>query len=224
MNQQNEMTVVEHIGELRKRLTLIVVFFLFALIAGFFLAEPLIRYLQFSEEARNLTLNAFKITDPIKIYMQVMMILALIITSPLIMYQFWAFISPGLSDRERKVTLSYIPFSLSLFIGGLAFSYLVLFPYVIGFMLNISENLDIQETIGINEYFQFLFQITLPFGFIFQLPVLMLFLTRLGIFDADDDDEIPEIRVFGTGHDCGVHYATGHCVPSARDIAADFIV
>src|SRR5690554_2333974 len=128
MNQQNEMTVVEHIGELRKRLTLIVVFFLFALIAGFFLAEPLIRYLQFSEEARNLTLNAFKITDPIKIYMQVMMILALIITSPLIMYQFWAFISPGLSDRERKVTLSYIPFSLSLFIGGIAFSYLVLFP------------------------------------------------------------------------------------------------
>ncbi|MFP3357922.1 twin-arginine translocase subunit TatC [Planococcus citreus] len=181
MNQQNEMTVVEHIGELRKRLTLIVVFFLFALIAGFFLAEPLIRYLQFSEEARNLTLNAFKITDPIKIYMQVMMILALIITSPLIMYQFWAFISPGLSDRERKVTLGYIPFSLSLFIGGIAFSYLVLFPYVIGFMLNISENLDIQETIGINEYFQFLFQITLPFGFIFQLPVLMLFLTRLGI-------------------------------------------
>ncbi|MFP3422062.1 twin-arginine translocase subunit TatC, partial [Bacillus sp. SIMBA_161] len=80
MNQQNEMTVVEHIGELRKRLTLIVVFFLLALIAGFFLAEPLIRYLQFSEEARNLTLNAFKITDPIKIYMQVMMILALIIT------------------------------------------------------------------------------------------------------------------------------------------------
>lgn len=181
MNQQNEMTVVEHIGELRKRLTLIVVFFLLALIAGFFLAEPLIRYLQFSEEARNLTLNAFKITDPIKIYMQVMMILALIITSPLIMYQFWAFISPGLSERERKVTLGYIPFSLSLFIGGIAFSYLVLFPYVIGFMLNISENLDIQETIGINEYFQFLFQITLPFGFIFQLPVLMLFLTRLGI-------------------------------------------
>ena len=175
------MTLVEHIGELRKRLTIIVVFFLLAIIVGFFLAEPLIHYLQFTEEAENLTLNAFKITDPLKIYMQVIMILALFITSPLIMYHFWAFISPGLHDKERRATLSYIPFSLLLFVGGIAFSYLVLFPYVIGFMLNISDNLAIQETIGINEYFQFLFQITLPFGFIFQLPVLMLFLTRLGI-------------------------------------------
>lgn len=178
---EKDMTLVEHIGELRKRLTIIVVFFLLAIILGFFLAEPLIRYLQFTEEAKNLTLNAFKVTDPLKIYMQVTMVIALIITSPLIMYQFWAFISPGLYDKERKTTLAYIPFSLLLFLGGLAFSYLVLFPYVIGFMLNISDNLNIQETIGINEYFQFLFQITLPFGVIFQLPVLMLFLTRLGI-------------------------------------------
>ncbi|MFD1863228.1 twin-arginine translocase subunit TatC [Planococcus chinensis] len=180
MNQK-DMTLVEHIGELRKRLTIIAVFFILALILSFFLAEPLIRYLQFTEEAKNLTLNAFKITDPIKIYMQVMTILAVILTSPVIMYQFWAFISPGLHDKERTATLSYIPFALLLFFSGLAFSYFVLFPYVIGFMLNISDNLDIQETIGINEYFQFLFQITLPFGFIFQLPVLMLFLTRLGI-------------------------------------------
>ncbi|WP_422122238.1 twin-arginine translocase subunit TatC [Planococcus sp. X10-3] len=178
---EKDMTLVEHIGELRKRLTIIVVFFLLAVIVSFFLAQPLIQYLQFTDEAKNLTLNAFKITDPLKIYMQVMMILALFITSPVIMYHFWAFISPGLHDKERRATLSYIPFSLILFVSGIAFSYLVLFPYVIGFMLNISDNLAIQETIGINEYFQFLFQITLPFGFIFQLPVLMLFLTRLGI-------------------------------------------
>ncbi len=178
---EKDMTLVEHIGELRKRLTIIVVFFVLALIGSFFIAQPLIEYLQYTEEARDLTLNAFKITDPLKIFMQVTMILALIITSPLIMYQFWAFISPGLLDKERRATLSYIPFSVLLFLGGIAFAYLILFPYVIGFMLNISDNMNIQETIGINEYFQFLFQITLPFGLIFQLPVLMLFLTRLGI-------------------------------------------
>ena len=180
MNQK-DMTLMEHIGELRKRLTIIAVFFVLALVLSFFMTEPLIRYLQFTEEAKNLTLNAFKITDPIKIFMQVMTIIAVIIISPVIMYQFWAFVSPGLHDKERKATLSYIPFSVLLFLSGIAFSYFVLFPYVIGFMLNISDNLDIQETIGINEYFQFLFQITLPFGIIFQLPVLMLFLTRLGI-------------------------------------------
>ncbi|ANU26401.1 twin-arginine translocase subunit TatC [Planococcus versutus] len=178
---EQDMTLIEHIGELRKRLTILVVFFVLALIISFFLAQPLIQYLQYTEEAKNLTLNAFKITDPLKIFMQVTMILALIMTSPLIMYQFWAFISPGLLDKERRATLSYIPFSVLLFLGGIAFAYLILFPYVIGFMLTISDNMDIQETIGINEYFQFLFQITLPFGLIFQLPVVMLFLTRLGI-------------------------------------------
>lgn len=54
---EKDMTLVEHIGELRKRLTIIVVFFLLAIIIGFFLAEPLIQYLQFTEEAENLTLN-----------------------------------------------------------------------------------------------------------------------------------------------------------------------
>lgn len=178
---KNEMTVVEHINELRKRLIIIAVFFLLALVASFFLTEPLIQYLQYSSEAERLTLNAFKITDPIMIFIQVMMILALFIISPVIMYQVWAFISPGLHEKERRMTLGYIPFTMILFAGGVAFSYFVLFPYVIGFMLNISETLQIQETIGINEYFSFLFQITLPFGFVFELPVLMLFLTRLGI-------------------------------------------
>lgn len=179
--KQNDMTLVEHIEELRKRLAIIVVFFLLALVGSFFLAGPLIEYLQFNDHAENLELNAFKITDPLRIYLQVMMVLSLIITSPVILYQLWAFVSPGLLDQERRATLSYIPFSVALFLSGIAFGYFILFPYAIGFMLQISDSLDIVETIGVTEYFTFLFQMTLPFGAVFQLPVLMLFLTRLGI-------------------------------------------
>lgn len=109
------------------------------------------------------------------------MFIAVIMTSPVILYQVWSFVSPGLYDKERKVTLSYIPVSVLLFLGGLAFSYFILFPYVVSFMMRLSGDLDIQQVIGINEYFQFLFQITIPFGLLFQLPVVMLFLTRLGI-------------------------------------------
>jgi sec-independent protein translocase protein TatC len=177
----NEMTVYEHIGELRKRLMFVVVFFMLAFIGSFFLAEPLIRYLQHADEAKELTMNAFRLTDPLKIYLEMMVFISLIITSPLILFQFWAFISPGLLERERKVTLSYIPISLLLFLGGLSFSYFILFPYVVKFMMNLSNELNIQQVIGINEYFHFLFQLTLPFGLLFQLPVVMLFLTRLGI-------------------------------------------
>ncbi|MDQ0216482.1 sec-independent protein translocase protein TatC [Oikeobacillus pervagus] len=178
---QNEMTIFEHISELRKRLMIVVVFFFIAIIGSLFLAEPIIRYLQSADEAKELTMNAFRMTDPLKIYFQMAFVLAFIITSPVILYQLWAFISPGLYEKERKVTLSYIPISVFLFLGGLSFSYFILFPFVVRFMMNMSEKLDIQQVIGINEYFQFLFQITIPFGFLFQMPVVMLFLTRLGI-------------------------------------------
>lgn len=179
--KDKEMSVYDHIGELRKRLIYIVIFFFIAVIGGFFLADPIIVYLQNAKEAKELTMNAFRLTDPIKIYMEFAVIIAFIIVLPFILYQLWAFISPGLYEKERKVTLSYIPASLLLFLSGVAFSYFVLFPFVVGFMGRISDRLNIQQVIGINEYFQFLFQLTIPFGILFQLPVVVMFLTRLGI-------------------------------------------
>jgi len=178
---QKDMTVYEHIAELRKRLVYVVVFFFIAVIGGFLLAEPIIVYLQHTDEAKELTMNAFRITDPLKIYMQVAFLISIILTTPVFLYNLWAFISPGLYHKERKVTLSYIPISVLLFIGGISFSYFILFPFVIDFMTRIANNLDINQVIGINEYFQFLFQITIPFGLLFQLPVVIMFVTRLGI-------------------------------------------
>jgi len=175
------MTIFEHISELRKRLFVIVVFFILACIISMFISQPIIRYLQNAEIAKDLTMNAFRLTDPFKVYWEVTVSLAIIMILPVILYQLWAFISPGLYEKERKITLSYIPVTILLFIGGLAFSYFILFPLIINFMLKLSNQMDIHAVIGINEYFQFLFQITLPFGFLFELPVVVLFLTRLGI-------------------------------------------
>lgn len=178
---EKEMSVYDHIGELRKRLIYVVVFFFIVALGSFFLAEPLIIYLQNAEEAKELTMNAFRMTDPIKIYMQFAFIIALIISSPFLLYQLWAFISPGLYEKERRVTLSYIPISVALFLLGVSFSYFILFPFVVNFMGRLASRLEINQVIGINEYFQFLLQLTLPFGFLFQLPVVIMFLTRLGI-------------------------------------------
>jgi len=176
-----EMSVYEHLGELRKRLIIVTIFFVSALIASFFLVEPIILYLQGTDEAKQLTMNAFRLTDPIKIYIQFTFIIALIITAPVFLYQLWAFVSPGLYEKERKVTLSYIPLSVILFLGGISFSYFVLFPFVVDFMLDLAGRLGINQVIGINEYFQFMLQLILPFGLLFQMPVLVMFLTRLGI-------------------------------------------
>lgn len=182
------LTIVEHIDEIRKRLMVIVVFFIIAVIGGFFIAKPIIQFLQFQFLRHDglvdgTTLNAFNVLDPIMIYLKVIIFVAVIIISPVMMYQLWAFISPGLHETERRATLSYIPYTFFLFVGGISFAYFVLLPYVMKFMVNLSSDLGITQTIGINEYFSFLFQLLIPFGIVFQLPIVLLFLTRLGILD-----------------------------------------
>lgn len=179
--KEKELTVVGHIEELRKRIIIVLVFFLFAFILGLFLARPLVLFLQAAPEAAHIPMNAFKLTDPLAVYLKFAFLAGLIVTSPIALYQLWAFVSPGLYRHERKVTLAYIPISVLLFLGGLAFSYFLLFPFVIHFISRLSDLMNITEMYGINEYFSFLFRLTIPFGFLFQFPVIIMFLTRLGI-------------------------------------------
>lgn len=124
---QNNMSIIDHIEELRKRLVIIVVFFVLAVIASFFISQPLIKLIQHASAAQDITMNAFRVTDPFKVFLQMTFVLAFILTSPVILYQLWAFISPGLLEKERKATLSYIPVSVFLFLAGVLF--LILFCF-----------------------------------------------------------------------------------------------
>lgn len=178
-----DQLVTEHLDELRGRLFKTALFFVVTMFIGFFAAEPIIKYIQFSDEAKNITMNAFKVTDPLSVYLTVTFVVALLLTSPVLLYQLWAFITPGLYESERKATLKYIPYAFILFIAGIAFAYYVLFPFVMKFMMGLATDLDIKQTIGINEYFSFLFKLVIPFGLIFQLPVITLFLSRIGVLD-----------------------------------------
>jgi sec-independent protein translocase protein TatC len=175
------MSLTEHLEELRKRLIISVIGFIVTFAAGFFLAKPMIVFLQHTKAAKGIEMNYFRVTDPFNLYMQMAFVIGIILVSPLILYQLWAFVSPGLYKNERRVTLSYIPIMILLFLAGVAFSFFVLFPYVLHFMATLSASLNIKSVIGINEYFHFLLQLTIPFGLVFELPVLVMFLTRLGI-------------------------------------------
>lgn len=178
-----ELTVVEHMEELRKRLFFVAIFFVIALFVGFYTAKPLIRYIQRSDLAESFTMNAFSPVDPLTVYLQVTFIVAAVIVSPLLLYQLWAFITPGLHETERKATLKYIPYAFLLGLGGMAFAYFILFPFIMRFMTDLSNDLNITQTIGINEFFSFLIKLVVPFGLLFQLPVVTLFISRLGIIN-----------------------------------------
>lgn len=194
--EQHNMPVMEHIVELRRRIIFTLVFFTVAFVAGFFLATPIISYLLSTPTAHDLPMNAFKMTDSIRIFMTFAFAIGLILTFPIILFQLWGFVKPGLHENEQKATLAYIPLAFLLFLAGLSFAYFILFPYIVQFMSNMAERLGITEQYGINEYFTFLFQVTLPFGALFQLPVVVMFLTRLGIITPVVLKQIRKVAYF----------------------------
>ena len=181
MKDEEKREFTEHLDELRKRLLIVMYFFIAALVVGFFLSKPMIYQMQNAPWAREIQMHAFQVTDPLKIYLVVIIIIGFVIILPVIMYQLWAFISPGLHSNERKLTLSYIPIVFVLMLFGMAFGYFILVPYIIDFTFDLSSDMGIETTIGINQYFGFLLRTVIPFGFIFQMPILVLFLTQLGI-------------------------------------------
>ena len=176
-----ELTVVEHMEELRKRLFVVAIFFVMALFTGFYVAKPIIRYIQLEGEEYNLTLNALSISDPLTVYLQVTFIVACILVSPVLLYQLWSFVTPGLHENERKATLKYIPYAFVLCIAGILFAYYILLPFVIQFMLGLASDLDINDTFGIKDYVSFLSKLIIPFGILFQLPVVAMFVSRIGL-------------------------------------------
>lgn len=181
MNDEEKREITEHLDEMRKRILIVMYFFVAAMLVGFFLSKPLIYQMQNAPWTSSVQMHAFQVTDPLKIYLLVIVLIAFVIVLPVILYQLWAFVSPGLHSNERKLTLSYIPIVMVLMLGGMAFGYFVLVPYIIEFTFELSEEMGIATTIGINQYFGFLFRTVVPFGLIFQMPIMVLFLTQLGI-------------------------------------------
>jgi sec-independent protein translocase protein TatC len=180
-NMNQEYTLVEHLTELRKRLILVAVAFILSLGVGFGFAPKLLNLLKSQPTAVNVDWNVFGFTDGILIYFKCALIMAILITLPIALQQTWLFVKPGLSEEEARGTSIYIPVSFFLFAAGISFSYFILFPLMLGFMSNINQSIGATETYGINQYFSFMFNMTIPIGIVFEMPVVVLFLTKLGI-------------------------------------------
>ena len=179
-----QMHLLEHIGELRRRLLAVLAVLAAGLVLGLLAAEPVYKYLMSVEPASRLTsLHAFSLWDGIGMYMKIAFVTALLITLPFAFYQLWAFVSPGLKPRERKAALGYVPLAFVMLAAGLAFSYFVVFPLAFSFTSTVSRQLGLVETYGIVQYFSFMFNIIVPVSLLFELPILVMFLTRIGILN-----------------------------------------
>jgi len=181
VQKDKAMALVDHLQELRVRLIWTILFFVITLVIGFVLAEPVINFFKQSEAARGIPWNVFAFSDAIRVYLQFAFFIAIVLSLPFILFQIWGFVAPGLTKTEQKATAWFIPSAFLLFIGGASFAYFIIFPMIVHFLSKIAKQLGVQEMYGMSQYFGFMFNIIIPFGLLFELPIVIIFLTRIGI-------------------------------------------
>jgi len=178
---ERAMPLFDHIGELRRRLIVVLVVLVLGLIVGLVIAKPAYEYLMKQEPVNGFPLHVFSLWDGISIYMKFAFVIALIFVIPVAFYQVWAFVKPALKVNEQRAALGFVPMALVLFLGGLSFSYFVVLPMAFGFTTEVARSLNLEETYGITQYFAFMFNILIPISLLFELPMVIMFLTKLRI-------------------------------------------
>lgn len=191
-----EYTLVEHLTELRKRLIIVAVAFIVSLGIGFSFAPKILNLIKAQPTAVNVDWNVFGFTDGILIYVKCALIIGILITLPILLHQVWLFVKPGMSDQEAKGTFIYIPVSFFLFLIGISFGYFILFPLMLDFMSDINQSIGATEMYGMNQYFTFMFNLIIPIGIVFEMPVVILFLTKLGIVTPGSLKKMRKIAYF----------------------------
>jgi len=180
------MTLTEHLEELRwcllKSALAIVIassicYFFSASVFGFVVA-PLRQNLQPGQN-----LIGTSVTEAFFIEIKVALAAGVFSSCPIIFYQVWRFIAPGLSAREKKWVLPFVACATLFFLGGAYFCYRIVLPVAFKYFIEQYETMGVNPAIRIGEYFSFFFRMLLAFGVTFELPVLTFFLVRLGIWD-----------------------------------------
>lgn len=182
LTEEGIMSLMEHLVELRKRLIYTSIVLVITLMGSLFFAEPIYRYLLDAEPAGGeLTLHTFSFWDGIGIYMQIALVIAGCVTIPFAVLQLWLFVKPALTKVEQRSALKYVPLAALMFLLGLSFAYFVVFPLAFNFTRSVSAHLSLEETFGVIQYFDFMFSILIPISVLFELPLLIMFLTAIRI-------------------------------------------
>jgi sec-independent protein translocase protein TatC len=187
MNEEEKQPFTAHLDELRKRLIIcfvaigigFVVCYFFKVQLFYILVAPLQKVMKSGE-----TLIYTHLPEAFFTFLKTAFIGGLMLASPIIIYEFWMFIAPGLYDREKRLLLPILFLSVLFFVGGSLFAYFIVFPYGFQFFLSFATD-TIRPMPSMKEYLGFSSKLLLAFGLIFELPLVITFLARLGIVSVD---------------------------------------
>lgn len=180
-NQDKEMNVVGHLTELRNRIIITAICFVVFFIIGFVFVKDIYGFIR---KGMDFDLIITAPQEIIWIFLTIAAIIAIVGTLPVFSLQLWLFIKPGLTENEKKASLSYIPAVFLLFVIGLGFGYFVFNQFILPFLITLNEDMFIQLFTA-EKYFKFMIQIVLIFAILFEIPVIVMFLTSLGIITPD---------------------------------------
>lgn len=184
------MTLVQHLEELRRRLIISAAAVAVGSVAGFVLYRPVLDFLQepYQEAVASLpdTITEKLIvttpTEPFLAFLKIGLFVGLLLALPVILYQLWRFITPGLTARERRLGIPFVLASLVLFAGGTVFAFAIV-PRGLAFLFSFGGD-NLVPLLTIDRYLSFLFFLVLAFGLSFELPLLLLFLTGVGVLSS----------------------------------------
>ncbi|MFB3166255.1 twin-arginine translocase subunit TatC [Neobacillus sp. 179-C4.2 HS] len=177
--EDKELQLVDHLDELRKRIIISAVAFVVFFIVGFIYVTEIYDWIVRDLDVKLIVLGP---SDIIWVYFMIATVIAIAGTIPVLASQLWMFVKPALKPIEKRITLSYIPALFILFIVGLSFGYFIIFPMVLEFLVNMGADMFVTNFTA-EKYFRFLMNMTLPFGVLFELPAVVMFLTALGIIN-----------------------------------------
>lgn len=174
-----EMSLIDHLQELRKRLiTMIIAIGVGSTVSYFYAAELV--HLITAPAGKLYYMNP---AEAFFTYLKVSIFAGFLLALPLVLYQLWAFIVPALTTKERTASFILVPASVTLFFLGLAFSYFFVLPAGIKFFMGFATE-ELQPLFSLGEYLSFVISFLLPFGFIFELPLFILVLAKVGIISS----------------------------------------
>ncbi|MCL4541326.1 MAG: twin-arginine translocase subunit TatC [Chloroflexi bacterium] len=177
------MTLIEHLEELRQRMTISAISIIVGAIIGWFLAPHLVKYLEEAATADGARFFSPSVLGPFALQLKLAFFCGIVLASPMILYQIWAFVAPGLTRRERRYALPFSLIGSILFVIGAVTGVLIV-PLAIRFLTSFFPVLNLENLLDINSYIMFVAVISLIFGITFELPIFMTGFSLLGFVSS----------------------------------------
>ncbi len=189
--EEYRMPLMEHLRELRTRVVYALIAASIGCLISFFFVEDIWNFLvapmQQALEASD-TVGSMAVTEPLEGFLTQLKVAAAAgigLACPVLFYQFWRFVAPGLYPNEQRIIAPVVVSSTLLFLGGVAFGYFVIFQFAFPFFLELTPD-NTEAMLSINSYLGLATRLLLAFGACFQLPVVVFVLSRIGLIDHTD--------------------------------------